>query len=200
MVGHNADQEKQTQKSTTETEAKSTAASSSAEEKPTLIQTVTADGTVKTVTIGPTRTGTTAHDSSQITVKSKGLSTGQVVGIVVGIIGAVIIVAGLCLFFWFRRKKQQRDEQDFQDDPSIRDSSSGMVAGGRPDMSMSGGSPVAAPAATNRNSTLQVDPRMDPFKLYVRNASHESINTLRDEHDYSRKILRATNPDPTPGH
>lgn len=121
-------------------------------------------------------------------------------GIVVGIIGAVIIAAGLCLFFWFRRKKQQRDEQDFQDDPSIRDSSSGMVAGGRPDMSMSGGSPVAAPAATSRNSTLQVDPRMDPFKLYVRNASHESINTLRDEHDYSRKILRATNPDPTPGH
>ena len=120
-----------------------------------------------------------------------------------GIIAAVIIIAGACIFFWFRRKKQQRDEQDFQDDPSIRDSSSGMVAGGRPEMSMNGGSPISAPAvAASRNSTLQVDPRMDPFKqgLYMRSASHESVNTIRDDHDYSRRILRATNPDPTPGH
>ncbi len=44
---------------------------------------------------------------------------------------------------------------------------------------------------------------MDPFKqgLYARNGSHESVNTLRDDHDYSRriqqpKVLRAMNPDP----
>lgn len=48
---------------------------------------------------------------------------------------------------------------------------------------------------------------MDPFKmgLYARRKSHESINTVRDDHDYSRrvhqpKILRATNPDPDPLH
>lgn len=139
-------------------------------------------------------------------MQDKGLNTGEVVGIVVGIIAAVIIATGLILFFWFRRRKQN-DDEGFQDDPSIRDSSSGMVAGSRPDMSMTGGSPVSPAAAANRNSTLQIDPRMDPFKqgLYVRSASHESVNTLRDDHDYSRriqapKVLRATNPDPEPRH
>ncbi|KAM5345278.1 hypothetical protein ACJ41O_011140 [Fusarium nematophilum] len=143
-------------------------------------------------------------DNTGVSVKDGGLSTGQVVGIVVGVIAAVIGAAGLALFFWFRRKKERNEQEAFHDDPSIRDSSSGIAQ--RPDMSMAGGSTgSAAAAASNRNSALQIDPRMDPFKqgLYVRSASHESINTLRDDHDYSRriqgpKVLRATNPDPTP--
>ncbi|KAK7421751.1 Cell wall integrity and stress response component 4 [Neonectria magnoliae] len=163
------------------------------------VQTVTAGGTVRTVTIGPTSTGTTASENAGVRVKSSDLGTGQVVGIVVGVIGAVIIAASLALFLWFRRRKQRNQQEGFQDDPSIRDSSSGI----RPDMSVVGASPSSPNAASKRNSTLQVDPRMDPFKqgLYVRGGSHESINTLGDEHDYSRriqapKVLRATNPDP----
>jgi cell wall integrity and stress response component len=52
---------------------------------------------------------------------------------------------------------------------------------------------------------MPVDPRLDPFApVYQRgegNVSRESVNTLRDDHDYSRRvhqkgpILRATNPD-----
>ncbi|KAI5459761.1 hypothetical protein BGZ63DRAFT_257062 [Mariannaea sp. PMI_226] len=158
-------------------------------------QTVTADGTVKTVFIGPT--GTFAGDSSGLHEKNKGLNTGAIAGIAVGVIGAVIVAAGIILFFWLKRRKQQRSEEGFQDDPSIRDSSSG------PQSDMAGVAPISPIAASKRNSTLQVDPRMDPFKqgLYVRSGSHESINTLRDDHDYSRriqapKVLRATNPDP----
>lgn len=153
------------------------------------------------MTIGPSHTGSTSSDSdtSGLKVKNSGLKTGEVVGIVVGVIGAVIVAAGLALFFWFRRRKQRQRREGFEDDPSIRDSSSG----NRPDMSVAGASPVSPNAASKRNSTLQVDPRMDPFKqgLYVRGGSHESVNTLGDEHDYSRriqapKVLRATNPDP----
>lgn len=147
--------------------------------------------------------GTSANENQDETTSKSGLGTGQVVGIVVGVIAAVILAAGAALFFWFRRKKQQNEQEAYQDDPSIRDSSSGIAQ--RPDMSTTAGSPIASAAAGSRNSTLQVDPRMDPFKqgLYVRSASHESINTLRDDHDYSRriqapKVLRATNPDPTP--
>lgn len=161
---------------------------------------MTADGVVKTVYVGPTGSANAAGDTTAVSSKDSGLSTGAVAGIVVGIIAAVIAGAGVALFFWFRRRKQRNEQQGFQDDPSIRDSSSAT----RPEMSTAGVSPVS-PNAAKRNSTLQVDPRMDPFKqgLYVRSGSHESINTLRDDHDYSRriqapKVLRAMNPDPDP--
>ncbi|KAH6890611.1 hypothetical protein B0T10DRAFT_459260 [Thelonectria olida] len=186
---------------TSKSESEESSTASTTTEQSSRIQTVTADGTVKTVFIAPTDPAeTSAGDSSGVNVKKKGLSTGAVVGIVVGVIAAVIGAAAIALFFWFRRRKQQK-EDGFQDDPSIRDSSSGP----RPNVSMAGASPISPIAASKRNSTLQVDPRMDPFKqgLYVRSGSHESINTLRDEHDYSRriqapKVLRATNPDPDP--
>lgn len=57
---------------------------------------------------------------------------------------------------------------------------------------------------SRRSRLIPVDPRLDPYApVYHRgeNVSRESINTLRDDHDYSRKvhqqgtILRATNPD-----
>ncbi|OAQ66068.1 carbohydrate-binding WSC [Pochonia chlamydosporia 170] len=166
------------------------------------IATVTADGTVRTVTIVPTETGAGGHasgDNQSVSVQDSGLKTGAIVGIVVGIVGGVLVLAGLIMFFYFRRKKQ-RQENDYRDDPSIRGSSSGMMGSGRPEMSRAPGSPGST---GNRSSTLQIDPRMDPFQqsLYARSGSRESVNTLRDDHDYSRriqqpKVLRATNPDP----
>lgn len=175
--------------SNTETQSTTTTSSN--------VQTVTTSGTVRTVTFIPTQTGDASNEGAGSHVSSTGLSTGAVVGIVIGIIAAVLAMAGAALFFYFQRKKQNQD--DYTDDPSVRGSSSGMM-GGRPEMSAAPGSPGSA---GNRSSTLQVDPRMDPFKqgLYARNGSHESVNTLRDDHDYSRKIqqpkvLRAVNPDP----
>ncbi len=112
-------------------------------------------------------------------------------GIAVGVIGAVLIVAGIALW-WFLKKRKQNREDGYQDDPSVGSSPGGSV---HPDMAgMSSGQ-----SGSKRNSALQIDPRMDPFKqgLYVRSGSHESIGTLRDDHDYSRRILRTTNPDPS---
>ncbi|RBR21249.1 uncharacterized protein FIESC28_04988 [Fusarium coffeatum] len=190
----------------TSTEEEEATSATETEEPSSIVQTVTAGGTIRTVTVAPTQqtAGVPANENtSDDSTEKSGLGTGQVVGIVVGVIAAVIFAAGFALFLWFRRKKQQNEQEAYQDDPSIRDSSSGIAQ--RPDMSTTAGSPIASAAAGSRNSTLQVDPRMDPFKqgLYVRSASHESINTLRDDHDYSRriqapKVLRATNPDPTP--
>ncbi|KAJ3522413.1 hypothetical protein NM208_g12870 [Fusarium decemcellulare] len=191
--------------STSTEEESSSTTTTEADPTTSLVQTVTAGGTIKTVTIAPTQQTadtSSASDNTGETSKKSGLSTGEVVGVVVGVIAGVIGTAAILLFFWFRRKKERNEQEAFHDDPSIRDSSSGIAQ--RPDMSMAGGSPVSAAAgASNRDSALQIDPRMDPFKqgLYVRSASHESINTLRDDHDYSRKIqapkvLRATNPDP----
>ena len=166
---------------------------SSPEPSPTALSTLTEGGTVKTVTIFPTATTQPSSDKTGGTVKNNGLSTGSIVGIVIGVVGGVLLLAALA-FFLYRRKKQAED--DYRDDPSARGSSSGM----RPEMSRAPGSPGST---GNRSSTLQIDPRMDPFQqgLYARTGSHESVNTLHDDHDYSRriqapKVLRATNPDP----
>ncbi|KAG6031253.1 hypothetical protein E4U19_008135 [Claviceps sp. Clav32 group G5] len=161
---------------------------------------VIADGTIKTVTVVPTGTGSQSPSINQgATVEESGLKTGAVVGIVVGVVGGVLILAAVTIFFYFRHKKQQQ-QNGYQDDPSIRGSSSGMMGSGRAEMSRA---PTSPGSTGNRSSLLPVDPRMDPFQqsLYVRSGSRESVGTLRDDHDYSRriqqpKVLRATNPDP----
>ncbi|KAG6068352.1 hypothetical protein E4U32_001136 [Claviceps aff. humidiphila group G2b] len=161
---------------------------------------VVADGTVKTVTVIPTETGSQSPSVNQVaTVEESGLKTGAVVGIVVGVVGGVLILAAVMIFFYFRHKKQQQ-QNGYQDDPSIQGSSSGMMGSGRAEMSRA---PTSPGSTGNRSSLLPVDPRMDPFQqsLYVRSGSRESVGTLRDDHDYSRriqqpKVLRATNPDP----
>jgi cell wall integrity and stress response component len=60
-------------------------------------------------------------------------------------------------------------------------------------------------AGSRRSRLIPVDPRLDPFApVYQRgdgSKSRESVATIRDDHDYSRRvhqgrpILRATNPD-----
>lgn len=118
-----------------------------------------------------------------------GLGTGGIVGIVIGIIGAILVIAGIILFMFMRRRKQRKEAED----------AAGSASGSRHGR----GSPSSPGSAGNRSSMLQIDPRMDPFNqgLYARSGSAESVNTLHDDHDYSRriqapKVLRATNPDP----
>ncbi|ETR98642.1 hypothetical protein M419DRAFT_103251 [Trichoderma reesei RUT C-30] len=132
--------------------------------------------------------------------KKSGLGTGAIAGIAVGVVLGVLALAGALLFLFLRRRRQGKDE--YQNDPSVRGSSSGMVGVIPGDLTGNSGSPASPVSVANRNSTIQIDPRMDPFKqgLYIR-GSHESLNTLRDDHDYSRriqppKVLRAVNPDP----
>lgn len=156
-------------------------------------------GSIRTVTItgGPTGNPEESNGNGN-GGGGGGLGTGAIVGIVVGVVGGILIGAGLILWWFLKRRKQTREE-GYQEDPSVRGSSSSRMGGSvGPDMA-SVGSPASGTHGSNRNSTLHIDPRMDPFKqgLYARNGSHESIGTLRDDHDYSRRILRATNPDPS---
>ncbi|KAG9251615.1 uncharacterized protein F5Z01DRAFT_272911 [Emericellopsis atlantica] len=203
---------------TTKSKAESTTTTETDTDVPqstTMTQTVTTDGEVRTVTVIPTITsgggnsGESANDSagSQSKNDGGGLGTGAVVGIVVGVIAAVLIAAGAILFWFFKRRKRNQ-QSDYTEDPSVRGNSSDRVGSSHPEMSkgagaLSGAGSNSPTSTSNRNSMLAIDPRMDPFKqgLYMRNGSHESINTLRDDHDYSRriqspKVLRATNPDP----
>ncbi|OPB45415.1 hypothetical protein A0O28_0076250 [Trichoderma guizhouense] len=185
----------------TSTPTQSTTDSSSSSSSSTTFSTSTSSTTPppgQTSDSSSTSQDPTGDRQTGTPVKHSGLATGAIVGIVVGVVGGLLLVGGAA-FFLYRRRRQSRNDE-YRDDPSVRGSSSGMVGSVPPEMSANG-SPASPVSAVNRNSTIQIDPRMDPFKqgLYIR-GSHESLNTIRDDHDYSRRInppvLRAMNPDP----
>lgn len=143
------------------------------------------------------------------------MATGAAVGIAVGVIAA-LAVAGVFLWLWcIKRKRREEDAAGQYGTPSVH-GSSGMM-----------GTPMTAEVSANPFSTGQsdasdagiwdangkrrshlmpIDPRLDPFAkgIYVgsQNKSHESIGSLQDNQDYSRRVhqpprvLRAVNPDP----
>ncbi|KAI5919884.1 hypothetical protein F4810DRAFT_464075 [Camillea tinctor] len=169
------------------------------------IATVTAGGTIslQTVTVQPTSTSDAGSgpDSSSagVTSSQHGLSTGAAVGTAVGVLAAVVILGAIGVFFWLRRRRQQREHELVESHGSHRGSSAGMM--GTPTTAMASVWDGENMSTGRRSSRLMPhDPRMDPYSanIYTRfdNKSHESINTLQDNHDYSRKVLRTTNPDP----
>ncbi|PTB64801.1 hypothetical protein BBK36DRAFT_141410 [Trichoderma citrinoviride] len=183
-----------TSSSTSETPTTSTSSSSSSRANIS-----SSTGSSPTPTEDPSKDQSGGGSTSDGSSKKSGLSSGAIAGIAVGVVGGVLAIAAALLFWFLRRRRQGKDE--YQNDPSVRGSSSGMV-GVPGDLTGNSGSPASPVSVANRNSTIQIDPRMDPFKqgLYIR-GSHESLNTLRDDHDYSRriqppKVLRAVNPDP----
>jgi hypothetical protein len=180
-----------------------------------IVSTFTTVGQVHTVTITPTSPANSLDGLGQKN-SSGGLGTGGAVGLTIGLVALIAIVSAL-IWFYFRRKRQQEAEEYAS--ASRRGSSAGL-GGPVPSRTMSENSryvlgtdgrqvvetwePGDTPGS-RRSRLIPVDPRLDPFApLYQRNGdskSRESFNTLRDDHDYSRRvvhqgpILRATNPD-----
>ncbi|KAI1132494.1 hypothetical protein F5Y10DRAFT_261205 [Nemania abortiva] len=167
----------------------------------TSVKTVTAGGTVslETVTVTPAPTAGSG-DEPGVSTSSHGLSTGATVGIVVGVLGIVAILAGIIAFVCLQRKRHQREEALTSRPHSHLSGSAGMM--GTPTTGMASVWDGENTSTGRRSSRLMPhDPRMDPFatNIYGRfeNKSRESINTLQDNQDYSRKVLRTTNPDPS---
>jgi cell wall integrity and stress response component len=182
-----------------------------------IISVFTTIGQVHTITVMPTATGSSQNDLSQKS-SGGGLGTGGAVGLTIGLVALIAIISALAWFF-LRRKRQQDAELN---NVSRRGSTAGLGAlgGPIPSRTMSENSryvlgtdgrqvvetwePGDGPGS-RRSRLMPVDPRLDPFApVYQRNGenkSRESVNTLRDDHDYSRRvvhqgpILRATNPD-----
>ncbi len=185
-----------------------------------MVQTVTVGGTLMTVTVTPAG-GMTSSNQADITSQSNGIGVGAAVGIAIAAI-AVLVGAGVVALCVWRRRRQREEAAVMFNSPSPRGSSAGMM--NAPKAAEAGG--ATPPYAVSRNpmdgstwesdqsggkrrSTLMpIDPRIDPAHsgIYNRNEnkSHDSVNTLRDDQDYSRrvhqpnKVLRAMNPDPEP--
>ncbi|KAI2637046.1 hypothetical protein GGS26DRAFT_604063 [Hypomontagnella submonticulosa] len=184
--------------------SKTTAGSSTTPPPIQSFATVTEGGTVKTIYVTPTSVADTNTspdaNSSGMTTSQHGLSAGAAAGIAIGVLAAVGIAVGAGFFFFFRRRRRQEQVDAIADSPgSHRGSSAGMMS--TPTTAMASVWDGDNASSGRRNSRFMPhDPRMDPYavNIYSRfdNKSHESINTLQDNHDYSRKVLRTTNPDP----
>lgn len=186
---------------------------------PNSVTTITVGGTVRTVTATPSPTG--PNDEAVVGHTSTGMKTGSIVGIVIGVVGGLAVIAAF-LWLWFSRRRRNAEEE------GRLGSSMGVGGGGGGGGSSPGtiatpkigevsenrfapgstGPPAAAWDSTNkrRSHLMPVDPRLDPFAKGIyggdQNRSRESFNSLQDNQDYSRRVhqaprvLRATNPDP----
>jgi cell wall integrity and stress response component len=183
-----------------------------------IISLETITGQVRTVTVTPTAPPNSQSNSTVSKSKSGGLSTGGAVGLTVGLVALVAIIAGIA-FFCIRKRRQEKAEA-YNAVNSRRESMAGL-GGPIPSRTMSENSryvlgtdgrrvvetwePEIRTPGSRNSQMVPVDPRLDPFApVYQRgeNKSRESFNTIRDDHDYSRRvhqqgpILRAMNPDP----
>ncbi|KAF5868154.1 putative er membrane protein [Botrytis fragariae] len=199
----------------------STSGSTSSTWTPTpVISLETITGQVRTVTVTPTAPPNSSSDSS-VSEGNGGLTTGAAVGLTIGLVALIAIIAGVT-YFCIRKRRQEKAER-YAAVNSRRESLAGVVGVGGPipSRTMSENSrfvlgtdgkrvvetwePELHTPGSRRSQLMPVDPRLDPFApVYQRgdNKSRESINTIRDDHDYSRRvhqqgpILRAVNPDP----
>jgi cell wall integrity and stress response component len=174
------------------------------------VTTITADGTVRTVTATPAPNPTDSSGEAVVENKGGGLGSGAIAGIVVGVVGGLAVVIGVFVWLWCVKRKRQNEAGANGLGSPMRGGSGSLGTMATPntgDMSESrfGGSD----SQKRRSHLMPIDPRLDPFAkgIYAsdQNRSRESFSSLQDNQDYSRRVhqpgrvLRATNPDPDVG-
>lgn len=151
--------------------------------------------------------------------ESKGKSffdnKGAVAGVftAVGIV-AVLIILGLLFFITRRRRRDEEDASNrypgggkgspyTETKPTMHilgagagtagtnasDDTYSDLMGGKPP------SPYFDEKSGQQIVPIEVDQRLDPAAVYMRWDHTDSRRSLQDDHDYSRKVLRVTNPD-----
>ncbi|CAG8971236.1 hypothetical protein HYALB_00001400 [Hymenoscyphus albidus] len=208
-----------------EEETTSTTSTSSPTWTPTpIISLETVTGQVRTVTVTPTAPPNSLQNAGNRVPRPSmngsqgGLSTGGAVGLTIGLIVLFGTVAAM-IWYYMRKKKQERTEEDGYNNMSRTASFTGVLGGPTPSRTMSensryilgtnGREVIEAwehdPPGSRKSGPLRpVDQRLDPFAPPYQlgdNRSRDSVNTIRDDHDYSRRvqpirpILRVNNPD-----
>ncbi|KAL9593390.1 MAG: hypothetical protein Q9219_007571 [cf. Caloplaca sp. 3 TL-2023] len=187
----------------------------------TSVMTVT--GQVQTITITPTAPPANSQAAQS---RDGGLMShpGKVAGLFVGVGLIICLIAAALIWFWLRRKRDAEAQTIASatggDTPQRRQSklsSMGLLGGTKrskhksvPRIQTSGWgpgnsrekSPSDTPIDYPRASYPRViDQRLEPTALWnplQDNGSHISIQSFRDDQDYSRRMLRVANPDSRP--
>lgn len=131
-----------------------------------------------------------------------GFGTGAAVGLTIGLVALAAII-GAFIFFCMRKKRKEREENeklrsgsspDMAPTPARTLSESSRYMLGSDGRNVVGGWQPGMDQPGNRQSRLMpVDPRLDPFApVYQRGDgahSRESVQTIQDNHDYSRRVM-----------
>jgi cell wall integrity and stress response component len=184
----------------------------------TSIETIT--GQVRTVTIIPTTPPAPQPNSSSIqqtngggSGPNAGLNTAQAVGLTIGLVALVGVVL-VAVYFYLQKRGRCGTDFDIVTPmgsssgpfPQRRMSETSRYMLGTDGRQVVEGWQDGDIADLRRSRLMPVDPRLNPFApVYQRgdgSKSRESVATIQDHHDYSRRvvnqqgpILRATNPD-----
>ncbi|KAK9491639.1 hypothetical protein V1508DRAFT_421149 [Lipomyces doorenjongii] len=181
--------------------------------------TPTSSSSLATANVGSSTTGTTqstSHSSSSFW-DNKGKVAGTFVAV-----GIVALLLLLVLVFLIRRRRRHYDDDEPAADkaphtPPMNDlplAKFGLSSNGRHRSAATtgagatmldsekqpsavaaagyGGAYSAPPPGSDR---FQVDQRIDPGTMYVQYHDNYSRGSLRDEYDYSRRVLKILNPD-----
>lgn len=132
------------------------------------------------------------------------MSGGTIAGIVIGVLGGVALIVALLVWLLLARRRSSAEQLDSGYEPSVQDmladghrnskgSQMSFVKGAYPEMAAAGAGPSAATAA-QRQGTF-TDNRLKPDLGIYPNGNRASNVSLQDNEDYSRPVLRLTNPD-----
>lgn len=199
--------------STTTSKSSSSSSSSSTSDPPTTTASPstalsTVAGQVVTITVSePTSTSSASSSSSG---KGSSLSGGAIAGIVIGALAGVGAIAALALWYFFfgRRRDDNRSEKS----GSPTGGNDGSITGATTDTRrQSRGSQMSfmrnfmgpadqetspiSPVDYLSPSQAFIDNRMKKNAVLYPNGDRQSAVSLRDDEDYSRPVLRLTNPD-----
>ncbi|CAI7625518.1 unnamed protein product [Penicillium glandicola] len=190
-----------TSSTSTSSSSSSTSSTSSDDSTTTTSATISVQtnsgGQVKTVTVsGSSSTSGASADSASATsaASTSSLSGGSIAGIVIGVLGGLSLVGALIFLIFFYRKRARAvspiPSQDMADDRTSRGSS--FMGGFFPRSNGEGGAGGPIPA---RSGTTFTDRRMKTNTVLYPNGARDSSVSLQDNEDYSRPVLRLTNPD-----
>lgn len=182
----------------------------------TLSTVVTESGVIVTRTVVVTPTS----DSSASASGSQKSNTGAIVGGVVGGLAGLLAIVGAVFFLLWRKRKQQREEQDGHGSSGITRNTStmskaGLLGGHGVEKDMQYPPPILTNMESQRsrhedssNSPMTlgerrysqpvlVDSRLNPravLTFHGSNESRDSIGSIDDSRDYGRQ-LNVVNPD-----
>lgn len=179
----------------TSTSTSSTSSDQTTSTSSTVSVQTNAGGQVKTITVaGSSATAGADSASANTASTSSKLSGGSIAGIVIGVLGGLALIGALIFLIFFYRKRARSvspiPSQEMADDRTSRGSS--FMGGLFPRNNGEGAAGGSIPA---RSGTTFTDRRMKTSTVLYPNGARESSVSLQDNEDYSRPVLRLTNPD-----